>query len=95
MPIKPDHICKFAGCCLRAKWHAELVLLGTPLKGATTIRVCSHHRKEAEAFILNDENRTRLCNRLVLEGLADPFIAYGTVKHNAAVRFDRIPTTDL
>jgi hypothetical protein len=87
---KPEHLCSHDGCINRAKWTVELVLLQTPLRGATTIAVCSAHRKAAEEFLLNDGNRTRLANRLVLEGFCDPFTAYGVVKHNTAIEFGRI-----
>jgi len=60
------------------------------IKGATTVKVCEPHRRMAEAFCLNDENRNRLASRLVLEGFCNYEIAHGMVKHNAAVEFDRI-----
>jgi hypothetical protein len=87
---KPINLCGHDGCGDRAIFQATLVLRGSPIKGAATIRVCEYHRPAAESFVLNDENRTRLANHLVLEGFCDAFIAYGMVKHNAAVEFDRI-----
>jgi hypothetical protein len=88
--MKPLHLCRADGCGDRAIFQATVVLRGSPIKGATTVKVCEAHRPLAEAFCLNDENRTRLTNRLIIEGFCDAFIAYGMVKHNAAVEFDRI-----
>lgn len=87
---KPNHLCSHDGCIRPAKWACEMLLVGTPLKGHTTLRVCSEHRGAAEAFVTNDDNRTRLANRMISEGLADPFTAYGLAKHNVAIKFDRL-----
>lgn len=88
--MKPLHLCRADGCSDRAQFQATLILRGSPLKGATTIRVCESHRRQAEGFILNDENRQRLVNHLVVEGFAPYDIAHGMVKHNAMVEFDRV-----
>lgn len=88
--MKPLHLCRADGCSDRATFQATLILRGSPLKGATTIRVCETHRQAAEEFVLNDENRQRLVNHLVLEGFAPYELACGMVKHNAAVEFDRV-----
>lgn len=88
--MKPLHICRADGCSDRATFQATLILRGSPLKGATTVRVCESHRSAAEGFVLNDENRQRLVNHLVLEGFCNYDIARGMVKHNAAVEFDRV-----
>ena len=88
--MKPLHICRADGCGERALFQATLVLRGSPLKGATTIRVCECHRPAAEGYVLNDENRSRLVSHLVLEGFCNYEIAQGMVKHNAMVEFDRI-----
>lgn len=85
---KPINLCRHDGCGERAQWQATLILRGSPLKGATTVRVCDRHRKEAEAFVLNDENRDRLVRHLVEENVTTKFIATGMVKHNAAVMFE-------
>lgn len=85
---KPQHICGHDGCGERAAWQAVLVLRGSPLKGATTIRVCDRHRDDATAFVLNDENRDRLVALLVLENFADKFVATGMLKYNASVEFE-------
>jgi hypothetical protein len=87
---KPINLCGHDGCGNRAIFQATLILRGSPLKGASTIKVCEQHRPEAVGFILNDENRTRLAQLLVNENFCDAFIAHGMVKHNAAVEFDRI-----
>ena len=92
---KPEHLCSHDGCINRAKWTVELILLKTPLRGATTIRVCSAHRGAAEAFMLNNDNRTRLANKLISDGFCDPFTAYGIVKHNSAVWCDRIAQVSM
>lgn len=77
-------------CGAPAIFQATVVLRGSPLKGATTVKVCEAHRQTAGAFCLNDENRNRLANHLIIQGFCDAFTAYGMVKHNAAVEFDRI-----
>lgn len=87
---KPDYLCSHDGCIRPAKWMCEMYLHGTPLKGHTSLRVCSQHRAAAEAFITNDDNRTRLANTIIREGIADPFTAYGLAKHNVVVSFDRL-----
>lgn len=86
--MKPLHICGRDGCGDRAQWQAVLVLRGSPLKGATTIRVCDRHQRAGREFVLNDENRSRLVNHLVIEGFCDALTAYGMVKHNALVEFE-------
>jgi hypothetical protein len=88
--VKPVNLCGHDGCGNRAVFQATLILRGSPLKGASTIRVCEAHRLAGEAFILNDENRTRLAQLLVNENFCDAFIAHGMVKHNAAVEFEKI-----
>lgn len=88
--MKPDHICGRDGCSDRATHQATLVLRGSLVKGATTIRVCERHKRAATEFVLNDENRSRLSSHLVIEGYCDALTAYGMVKHNAVVEFDRI-----
>jgi hypothetical protein len=87
---KPEHICGRDGCSERATHQARLVLRGSPVKGATTIRVCERHQRSAREFVLNDENRSRLAAHLTLECYCDALTAYGMVKHNAAVEFDLI-----
>lgn len=88
--MKPINLCGHDGCANRAVFQAILILRGSPLKGASTVRVCELHRPEAIGFILNDENRDRLAKLLVAENFCDAFIAHGMVKHNMAVEFDRI-----
>lgn len=88
MREKPQHLCGHDGCGERAKWQAVLVLRGSPIKGATTVRVCDKHRRDAECFVLNDENRDRLVALLVSENFAGKFIATGMIKHNAFVEFE-------
>lgn len=90
MSKKPVHLCGADGCNERAAFGATVILRGSPIKGATTIRVCEYHRPLAESFVLNDENRQRLVTHLVLEGFCNYELAYGMVKHNAMVEFDRI-----
>jgi hypothetical protein len=87
---KPINICGRDGCSNRATHQATLILRGSPVKGATTIRVCERHQRAATEFVLNDENRSRLAAHLTLEGYCDALTAYGMVKHNAAVELDRI-----
>jgi hypothetical protein len=87
---KPINVCSRDGCSERATHQATLVLRGSPVKGATTIRVCKWHQRAATEFVLNDENRSRLAHHLLSEGYCDALTAYGMVKHNAFVEFDRI-----
>jgi hypothetical protein len=88
--MKPVHLCRADGCSDRAVFQATVILRGSPIKGATTVKVCETHRPMATAFCLNDENRTRLASHLVLNGFCNYELAQGMVKHNAAVEFDRI-----
>jgi len=89
MREKPDHLglCHRDGCGEPAKWKARLILRGTPLKGRTTIWVCEEHKKDAEDFILNEQNRDRLVDLLVNENFSDYDTAAGMVRYNAAVEF--------
>ena len=89
---KPDHLnlCHHDGCGEPAQWHATLILRGSVLKGATTVRVCDKHMEAAEDFVLNDENLGRLVSHLVMEGFCDRLLAEGMVRHNAAVEFNKL-----
>ncbi|TAL08272.1 MAG: hypothetical protein EPO02_13295 [Nitrospirae bacterium] len=62
------HQCRHDNCDSEAIWQAHLILLGSPLKGDTTIKVCAAHLKAAEAFLQNDQNRERLVKLLMDEG---------------------------
>jgi hypothetical protein len=86
---KPDELglCHRDGCGEPAKWKARLVLRGSILKGRTTLWVCDAHKKDAEEYILNDENRTKLVDLLVENNFAPLTVARGHVKYNAAVEF--------
>lgn len=88
---KPDHLglCHRDGCGEFAKWKARLIFRDTEplIKGRVTVWVCDAHKPDAEAYILNDENRDRLVEHLVDNNFCDRDTAVFMVRHNLLVEF--------
>jgi hypothetical protein len=86
---KPDELglCHRDGCGEKAIWKARLILKESPLKGRTTVWCCDQHKQDAKDFILNDENRDRLCELLVDNNFCTIYNVRQVVKRFADVEF--------
>ena len=90
MRVKPDEfgLCHRDGCGEEATVECEWVLRNTPLKALTTVKVCDQHKADAEAYVLNDDNRNRFVKLLLDENwIGDFHLAYMCVKLNSMIRF--------
>lgn len=90
MRIKPDAfgLCHRDGCGNAAKYECEWVLRNTPVKALTTVKVCDQHKTDAEAFVLNDDNRNRFVKLLIDENWINDFqVATMCVKLNSLIVF--------
>lgn len=90
MRKKPDYlgICHRDGCGEFAKWKARLILRDTPIMGRTTVWVCDAHKKDAEEFILNSDNRDRFVDLLITNKYyVNRPNAQRKVQNDAAVEF--------